>query len=271
MQQINHIQHPIPREQFLREYLEARQPVVIETRSLADLGWHTDRWTDDYFVDRAGAQKVIVQTREEGGFGTSGTGRDKIRMPFAQFIRGAMAKEQGNQSWYLNTQTMTQVVEPPLLQLQDDFSLPEYFSDRTLRWISVWMGNNPAGFNRSQLHNDNHDNLYVMIRGRKRFTIFKPEDGHNLYTHGKIVAIEPSGRVIYEPIDDLHLSQFSRLNIASVDLDKYPLFANAEAFQAELNANDMLFLPAGWYHEVHSYGKNIALNFWVNPPGVESE
>lgn len=29
----------------------------------------------------------------------------------------------------------------------------------------------------------------------------------------------------------------------------------------------MLYLPAGWFHEVKSYGRrHMALNYWVHPP-----
>ena len=95
-------------------------------------------------------------------------------MPFEQFVRVVMKNEKGHKTWYLNIQTLQRVLDPPLLQLQGDFNVPEYFDGHAVRWISLWMGHNPGGYNRSQLHNDNHDNLYAVIRGRKHFTIFPP-------------------------------------------------------------------------------------------------
>ncbi|MEE9142327.1 MAG: cupin-like domain-containing protein [Gammaproteobacteria bacterium] len=269
LQAVDRVKHPFTLQQFTEEYVNRRRPVVIRTRSLADLGWHTDRWTEDYLVEKAGQTRVIVQFKSGDWFGTRETGQDKIRMPFEQFVRVVMKNEKGHKTWYLNIQTLQRVLDPPLLQLQGDFNVPEYFDGHAVRWISLWMGHNPGAYNRSQLHNDNHDNLYAVIRGRKHFTIFAPQDGHNLYTRGRIREILDDGRVMYEETGDQFLPQFSRVDVENIDLEQFPLAADATPHEADLEENDMLFLPAGWYHDVRSYGKNIAMNFWADPPGSE--
>jgi hypothetical protein len=59
------------------------------------------------------------------------------------------------------------------------------------------MGNSKEGTS-SGLHHDFHDNLYVLLRGKKRFTIMDPGNAPNLYTHGTISKIHPNGLITYE-------------------------------------------------------------------------
>ncbi len=36
--------------------------------------------------------------------------------------------------------------------------------------------------------------------------------------------------------------------------------------RVEVRAGDLFFMPAGWFHEVQSRGRHIAINFWSDPP-----
>ena len=50
-----------------------------------------------------------------------------------------------------------------------------------------------------------------------------------------------------------------------------PVQAIGRAFEFELHAGEMLYLPCGWFHEVRSYGNSkegghLALNYWFHPP-----
>ncbi|KAJ3338304.1 hypothetical protein HDU93_009751 [Gonapodya sp. JEL0774] len=59
-------------------------------------------------------------------------------------------------------------------------------------------------------------------------------------------------------------------------LDQFPLARAATRVDCDLRAGEMLYLPAGWLHEVTSYGDNetdstapglhMAINFWMHPP-----
>lgn len=79
-------------------------------------------------------------------------------------------------------------------------------------------------------------------------------------------------------------------NFSQVDTDlpdaelraKFPLFADLKArggvVDVVLKAGQMLYIPAGWFHEVRSrgtvesgvdeseYGGHLALNYWFHPP-----
>ena len=50
----------------------------------------------------------------------------------------------------------------------------------------------------SGLHHDYHDNLYILLRGRKRFRLYPPSEARNMYTHGQVQHVHPNGRIIYK-------------------------------------------------------------------------
>jgi hypothetical protein len=59
------------------------------------------------------------------------------------------------------------------------------------------LGNSKEGTS-SGLHHDYHDNLYILLRGRKRFTLFSPSDASNLSTYGIVEKIHPNGLINYK-------------------------------------------------------------------------
>ena len=57
----------------------------------------------------------------------------------------------------------------------------------------------------------------------------------------------------------------------------FPRFPDAIMTAVDLEAGDALWLPAGWWHEVASYGfgtgptaGHLALNYWFHPPDANS-
>lgn len=50
----------------------------------------------------------------------------------------------------------------------------------------------------SGLHHDFHDNLYVLLRGAKRFRLYPPSAVRGMYTHGRLAALHDNGRIVYQ-------------------------------------------------------------------------
>ena len=48
------------------------------------------------------------------------------------------------------------------------------------------------------LHHDYHDNLYVLLRGRKRFRLFPPSLADRMYVHGQLQRVHPNGRIVHK-------------------------------------------------------------------------
>lgn len=269
MNEISRVQHPLPLREFYLDYFIARRPVVIRTQSLVELDWRTDRWTNEYLANKAGGQSVVVLQSpqrdnfmpEQSQYGT---------MTFQDFLAKVMAVADGNETLYLNLQELDKgrVLEPPLLQLIGDFSIPLYFKDLILRCINIWMGNSGNEIT-TPLHHDFNDNLYVVVEGHKHFTLFPPTQAANLYTRGKLVGIDTNGTIRYESLKDMpHLSQ---VDIDHPDAGRFPLYADAESYRMDfdIHKNEMLFLPNGWFHRVTSHGRHIALSFMAVTPSAD--
>ncbi|KAI8469384.1 MAG: cupin-like domain-containing protein [Monoraphidium minutum] len=53
------------------------------------------------------------------------------------------------------------------------------------------------------LHHDFHDNLYVLLRGRKRFRLFPPSALPCMYVRGAVARTHANGRVVYKGQGDV--------------------------------------------------------------------
>ncbi|MBB3474704.1 cupin-like domain-containing protein [Sphingomonas sp. BK345] len=125
--------------------------------------------------------------------------------------------------------------------------LPEAGFDRALR--SIWIGNRTTAV----AHHDMSNNVAVVGAGRRRFTLFPPDQVANLYPGP--LAPTPGGQVV------------SMVDFRDPDLDRYPRFAEAVAAAqvAELEPGDAVVYPALWWHQVEALDSfNVLVNYWWN-------
>lgn len=179
---------------------------VILAGHPTDPSWTaSDKWTDDYLIHTARDTPIKVEVRK----GKSDQfGRDnKTEMSFAEFV-GRVAS--GDDTLYLTTQAVKAAPDGfpelhagPVTRLADDFpTVPSLLGGLVPQNINLWMGAAPDGAS-SGLHHDFHDNLYVLLRGRKRFRLYSPELATRMYTHGCLRIIYPNGRIVYDGDDNI--------------------------------------------------------------------
>lgn len=112
---------------------------------------------------------------------------------------------------------------------------------------SIWIGNRT----RIAAHYDLPDNLACVAAGRRRFTLFPPEQVANLYVGP--LDFTPAGQAI------------SLVDFRQPDLARFPRFAEAQKHGqvAELEAGDALFIPSTWWHHVEALDRfNVLVNYW---------
>ncbi len=112
---------------------------------------------------------------------------------------------------------------------------------------SIWIGT----ATRVAAHSDFPDNLACCAVGRRRFTLFPPEQFRNLYLGP--LDNTPAGRPI------------SMVDFHAPDFDRFPRFADAleQAQVAELEPGDAVFVPSMWWHHVEGMSDfNILVNYW---------
>jgi len=113
--------------------------------------------------------------------------------------------------------------------------------------VSIWLGNRA----RIAAHHDLPDNMACVVAGRRRFTLFPPEQLENLYIGP--LDFTPAGQAI------------SLVDFARPDFAKFPKFAAAlqHAQVAELGPGDALFIPSMWWHHIESLDTlNVLVNYW---------
>jgi hypothetical protein len=112
---------------------------------------------------------------------------------------------------------------------------------------SIWMGT-PT---RIAAHNDFPDNLACVAAGRRRFTLFPPDQFRNLYLGP--IDNTPAGRAV------------SMVDFHAPDFTAYPRFKEAlrHAQVAELGPGDALHIPSTWWHHVEGLEAfNVLVNYW---------
>ena len=111
----------------------------------------------------------------------------------------------------------------------------------------IWIGNAST----ISTHFDNSDNLACVAAGRRRFTLFPPDQVSNLYVG---------------PLDHTMAGQpASMVDLGDPDFDRYPRFreALAHARVVELDPGDAIYIPALWWHQVDALSPfNLLVNYW---------
>jgi hypothetical protein len=111
----------------------------------------------------------------------------------------------------------------------------------------IWIGNRSI----VSTHFDESDNIACVVAGRRRFTVFPPDQVRNLYVG---------------PLDHTMAGQpASMVSVRDPDFERYPRFrdALAAAQTAELGPGDAIYIPLLWWHNVEALdGFNILVNYW---------
>jgi hypothetical protein len=119
----------------------------------------------------------------------------------------------------------------------------------------VWIGNESV----VSTHFDQSDNIAIVAAGRRRVTLFPPDQLSNLYIG---------------PLDHNMAGQpASMVDLRDPDFETYPRFRKAleAARTVELEPGDGLYIPALWWHDIEALSSfNILVNFWWDdaPPGA---
>jgi hypothetical protein len=120
----------------------------------------------------------------------------------------------------------------------------------------IWIGN----ASRIAPHFDESDNVACVVGGRRRFTLFAPEQVANLYV-GPIERT-PAGQPT------------SMVDLANPDLERFPRFGEAleHSMFAELGPGDAIYIPALWWHGIEAAGPlNVLVNYWWQEEPLDAD
>ena len=148
------------------------------------------------------------------------------------------------------------IENPPAVAVQSALvsdCLPEFLNENHMPLLDttvaprIWIGNRVV----TPAHFDESNNIACVVAGKRRFTLFPPEQISNLYIGP--LGFAPTGTPI------------SLVSFRDPDFTKYPRFREAlkHAQVAELAPGDAIYIPTLWWHHVESLENcNALINYW---------
>ena len=106
-----------------------------------------------------------------------------------------------------------------------------------------WLG--PSG-TVTPLHCDYDDNIFAQVWGSKRIFLAPPHHDAFLYPS------EANAILFGSPFDP-----------EAPDFEKFPLARQALMIEVIVNPGDLLYVPAGWYHQVRALTFSLSANRWA--------
>eukprot|EP00993_Chasmostoma_nieuportense_P002407 NODE_3204_length_1011_cov_32.173077_g3059_i0.p1 GENE.NODE_3204_length_1011_cov_32.173077_g3059_i0~~NODE_3204_length_1011_cov_32.173077_g3059_i0.p1 ORF type:complete len:307 (-),score=89.75 NODE_3204_length_1011_cov_32.173077_g3059_i0:90-965(-) len=224
--------------QELYFHLTESLPVVVTNSTCT-----TTPWDLHHIRALAGHNKVGIEVSTNNRF-YANSGLNLQQMTVAQFL-DIFNSTTRKYDYYLAEQSIHQT--PALAAEVRSPPFADFLSiDRTQLWVG-------AGGQVSPLHHDHWENVLCQLQGTRTFLLFAPFQVEYLYP---------------KPGPERY---FSQLDPSNPDLRRFPLFAHARPVSVQLNAGELLVLPAFWWHQVHHHNTtNLAVNFWYYPNELAS-
>lgn len=238
---------------FMREVVGQREPVVLRGLSAhwpvarAARGSATELLAYLAKFDRGAVAEAFVGGPEIAGRffyaqGEAGFNFKRQRGRFLEMVRSIsnLASQAQPPAVYIGSTPIPDVL-PGLENANPMLLLPREVIPR------IWVGNRST----VSTHFDESENLAVVVAGRRRFTLFPPDQVTNLYVG---------------PLDATMAGQpTSMVQVNDPDLVAFPRFvpALAASLTAELKPGDAIYIPTLWWHNVEAIDPfNMLVNYW---------
>ena len=196
------------------EYISKRRPVVL-TGGLANTPWSRagEIWTDAFLLAHPdGETRVRVETRAgtDESFGVGKYETMRFRDFVTRFARGDETVYLTASPACVDAHGRPEVASAPASFLVGENRparvpfRPELAGNLVPANVNLWLGaaGSVARMPSSGLHHDHHDNLYVLLRGEKRFELYAPDAVEAMYPTGAVRRVHANGRIDYEETGD---------------------------------------------------------------------
>ncbi|XP_002125620.2 tRNA wybutosine-synthesizing protein 5-like [Ciona intestinalis] len=234
---------------FVEKVQSNRRPCVLKG---LDIGECSTKWTAEYLSNVGGKVECVIHVSETPQMDFINKNYLYRKLPFSEVVKRAAETNHAeyfltkNEYYYFrslgeNVRKDVSNITEQFPQIKDDIRIPDFFPPES--FFSSVFRIASAGM-QLWTHYDVMDNLLIQVNGRKRVVLFAPSDALHLYLQGDKSLVTD----IYNP-----------------DIKKFPKFVQAVRFECVLEAGDVLFIPALWFHNVVALEFGVAVNvFWKN-------
>jgi hypothetical protein len=183
-------------------------------------------------------------------------GHVPVRARVGDYVNTAFAPDRAMQDMSMREYLDLSATDSPDLPHRD---LPPYVGNLELRELNA-MCHWPGWFDKmgpprfwlgpartvTPLHCDYDDNIFAQIWGSKRIFLAPPHHDAFLYTR------EANPVLFGSPFDP-----------EAPDFDAFPLARQAAIVECVVHPGEMLYVPAGWYHQVRALTFSLSANRWA--------
>ncbi|XP_050404429.1 uncharacterized protein LOC126820477 [Patella vulgata] len=217
------------------DYASTWKPVVFRDSITESPIFNT--WEkDDYLKKTYGHLNISVITRK--GAKKDYLYRERQTMKLKKFLAEYMYED-----WYLaGTVPHDMMHELPLPKCVQCGTIANYLQEAEL-----WMS---SGGTSSMLHSHEDHNLHCVLFGRRDFILIE-----NKYKSAFAFKEEyPNSVAGHSPLD-----------MEMINALKYTKIADIPWTWSTLHQGDCIFIPAGYLHQVRSYGRSISVTILITP------
>jgi lysine-specific demethylase 8/hypoxia-inducible factor 1-alpha inhibitor (HIF hydroxylase) len=248
---------------FYQNYQKPGIPVLISGLVHLD-----QNWSLDYLCEWLGAIEFPVRhygrqryEQDKRTWSDIGSGVEVKNMPFCEYatlLKSGVAHEQ---DLYLGK---CSIEHTPLAKVATFDQIKMHLGlKRSITAWNLWVG---LGGHITCLHYDSFDGTLLQLQGSKRLILFPPSQLYNLYPFPISVHLK----------NGLNLrSAYSQIYPDKPDFHQFPKLMQAfqHRYEVILNPGDVLYIPAGWMHEVIALGNEMVCSvnrFWSIQPFVRA-
>jgi len=221
------------REEFQRNYLKYRKPVVF--KDLAANWPATEKWTWEWLKDNFGHIEVPLFAND---FHTPGKNYmvPTRKMAFRDFLELIRHEPTELRMFLFN-------IFKHAPELTDDFSFPTIMKGFAKSYPFMFFGGQGSTVN---LHYDiDCSSVFLtQFQTKKRVVLFPPNQSRFMYQHPFTVQ--------------------SHVDVNNPDYDKYPAFRKAEGYETIIEHGETLYIPSTWWHYIEYVEGGYSLSLRAN-------